>query len=205
MDAAGRDVDVVLFDLGGVLIRLRGAGWMRDLAGIATEEEVWQRWLACPWVRRFESGCCAAEEFAAGMVDEWDLSTDAAGFLEQFRGLPVGLFDGAAELVTNVGASVRVGCLSNTNALHWTLQDDWGLAELFDECFLSHELGLLKPDREIFEQVVERLDVPAGRVLFLDDHPTNVAGARSAGLRAERARGIDEARSALERHGVVVG
>jgi HAD superfamily hydrolase (TIGR01509 family) len=77
--------------------------------------------------------------------------------------------------------------------------------DLFDHRFLSHELGLVKPDREIFEHVLARLGCPADRVLFLDDNLINVEGARAAGLHAERARGLAEVRSALARHGLEPG
>ena len=73
MDA--RSVDVVLFDLGGVLIDFGGVGPMKELAGIASDEEVWRRWLGCRWVRDFERGRCSPEDFAAG-VDAGILAAD---------------------------------------------------------------------------------------------------------------------------------
>ena len=82
--------DLVLFDLGGVLIELSGVGAMRDLAGIGSDDELWERWLSCPWVRAFERGECTAAEFATGMVEEWKLSVTADVFLEAFRMWPVG-------------------------------------------------------------------------------------------------------------------
>lgn len=195
--------EVVLFDLGGVLIQLSGATWIQELSGIDTEEEIWRRWLSCPWVRSFESGCCSPDEFAVGIVQEWGLRTDAAGFLEAFRGLPVGPFDGAGELIAEVAVSRQVGCLSNTNALHWSDQMAWGLYDLLHHRFLSHELGVVKPDREVYEMVMAELDVPADRVLFLDDNLINVTAAREAGLHAEHVKGLEQARSALAAHGVL--
>src|ERR1700722_11710444 len=66
-------IDLVLFDLGGVLIQPGGVASMRALAGIDSDEELWTRWLACPWVQRFEAGLCSPEEFADGVVADWDL------------------------------------------------------------------------------------------------------------------------------------
>lgn len=37
----------VIFDLGGVLVEVPGASALRELAGFASEEEVWGRWLGC--------------------------------------------------------------------------------------------------------------------------------------------------------------
>jgi glucose-1-phosphatase len=191
-------VDLVLFDLGGVLIEVSGVRAMLELTGFESEEELWRRWLTCRWVRRFESGGCSETEFAAGVVADWQLQLSPATFLEAFRDWPTGPLPGAAELVAQTRASVATGCFSNTNALHW--HDHiaaWPLASLFDQRFLSFELGVLKPDVSAFTQVAGLLKVPAGRVLFLDDNAVNVEGATAAGFQAARATGVGEARQRL--------
>lgn len=196
--------DYVLFDLGGVLVQLSGVRSMGELAGIESDDEVWRRWLSCKWVREFERGWCSAEDFAAGVVHDWELKISPAEFLERFLAWPVGMFDGATALVDAVRAHVAVGCLSNTNELHWNHQRErWGLSDLFQVHFLSHELGLVKPDREVFEHVAGALDVPPRRLLFLDDNAINVEGASAAGLVASHTRGVDEARAALVEHSVL--
>ena len=196
-------VEVVLFDLGGVLVDIGGIGDLGVFAGETSEDELWRRWLECPWVRRFERGHCDADSFSRGMVDSWSMSIEPEVFLEAFASWPRGLLPGARELVRSISSSSRVGCLSNTNALHadrhWT---EFGIADLFEDRFLSHEMGLVKPDRAAFEYVIEVLGCPAERILFLDDNQINVEGARAAGLRAERTQGIDEARSILASFGL---
>jgi putative hydrolase of the HAD superfamily len=196
-------VDVVLFDLGGVLIEIPGVLAMLELTGIEREEELWRRWLTCRWVRLFEGGGCSETEFAAGIVADWQLALSASAFLQAFRDWPAGPLPGAAELVALTRASVATGCFSNTNSLHWEQISSWPLAGLFDHQFLSFELGLLKPDVAAFARVAELLKVPAGRVLFLDDNAVNVAGAAAAGFQAARAVGIDEARQRLVEAGVL--
>ena len=202
-----RSIDVVLFDLGGVLIELGGAEELGRLVGEPSEDELWRRWLSCPWVRRFERGRCEAEEFSVGMIESWgiDLSPDA--FLEAFTAWPKGLYPGAEELVAGLGRHVRTACLSNTNRLHTELEWSSGssVSSLFDACFFSHEIGLVKPDREAFDHAVAGLASPAESILFLDDNQINVDAARAAGLRAERAKGPVEARTALAAHGILDG
>jgi glucose-1-phosphatase len=191
-------VNLVLFDLGGVLIEVSGVRAMLELTGIESADDLWRRWLTCRWVRRFESGRCSETEFAAGVVADWQLELSPAAFLEAFQDWPRGPLPGAAELVAQTGASVATGCFSNTNALHWHGRiAAWPLAGLFDHRFLSFELGLLKPDTAAFAQVAGMLGVPAERVLFLDDNAVNVAGAAAAGFQAARAVGVDEARQRL--------
>jgi putative hydrolase of the HAD superfamily len=197
-------IDIVLFDLGGVLIELGGMGDMAVLSRGASDDEIWERWLACPWVRRFERGHCDVESFARGMVESWEMPTDPDRFIEVFAAWPRGLLPGAQELVRSAARKLRVACLSNTNAVHaerhWK---DLAIPELFDDLFFSHEMGLVKPDRDAFAHVVERLECRADRILFLDDNQINVDGARAAGLRAERSVGVEGAREALVDYGIL--
>jgi putative hydrolase of the HAD superfamily len=202
----GGEIDFVLFDLGGVLIDPGGVGPLRALSGIGSDEELWARWLGCPWVRRFEAGACTAEEFAAGFVDDWKLSLTPAAFLEDFSRWPGGEYAGAAELVAQVRASVAMGFLSNANAFQW--HEHFGRLALtsspaFQYRFLSFELGLVKPDPEIFAVVAARLPAPKGRVLFLDDNLVNVDAAAAGGFAARRVQGPREARAALVEAGVL--
>jgi putative hydrolase of the HAD superfamily len=203
---AGDAIDLVLFDLGGVLIELGGVTSMRELAGIESDDELWARWLACPWVRRYERGECSPDEFATGIVAEWGLSVEPAAFLDAFAAWPVGPYAGAGELVDRTRAATTVGCLSNTNVGHWDRNfSRWPIFEAFDHRFLSFELGLLKPDREVFDHVATLVDLPPGRILFLDDNQQNVDGALAAGFTAVRTRGVAEAEQALIAAGVLEG
>jgi HAD superfamily hydrolase (TIGR01509 family) len=198
--------DMVLFDLGGVLVRLGGVAQMQALTGVDSEDEIWRRWLSCPWVRSFERGRCSPDAFAAGVIDEWGLTVTPEAFLERFRAWPEALYDGAVELVDDVAGQCRVGCLSNTNELHWDDQASrWGFTDLFEVAFLSYQLDLVKPDREIFTHVTTALRLPPDRILFLDDREVNVDQAQAVGLAGAVVRGTVEARSALVELGVLPG
>jgi putative hydrolase of the HAD superfamily len=199
-----RDYDAVVFDLGGVLAEVTGVPRMRELTGIGSDEALWHKWLTCDWVRRFERGGCSPAEFATGVVTDWALGVSAETFLDEFRGWLVGALPGAEQLVAQTRAVVRVACLSNTNRVHWEAgANQWPLVGMLDHTFLSFELGMVKPDREIFEHVVTVLATEPDRVLFLDDNELNVRQARQAGLAAERAVGVSGARRALVAAGVL--
>ena len=197
-------MDAVVFDLGGVLADFGGVGPMRLLAGIDSDAELWRRWLSCELVRRFERGHCSADDFAAGLIDDWALDIDRPGFLAAFASWVVGPYDGAQELIDEISAHLTVACLSNTNSVHWEAgAGQWPLLKSFDHQFLSFQLGMVKPDAEIFETVVSRLDTAPDRILFLDDNDINVVAARAAGLNAERVHGIEETRRALTANGLL--
>jgi putative hydrolase of the HAD superfamily len=197
-------IEFVLFDLGGVLIDPGGLGRMRELSGAVSEDEVLARWLSCRWVRRMEGGRCTPEEFAAGLIEDWGLDLVPDVFLAEFSSWPGPPYPGALDFVAEVRTQVPIGFLSNTNAVHWDANYEGApITDAFEHRFLSFKLGMVKPDREIFDAVAARLPVRRERVLFLDDIVVNVDAARAAGFQARHVRRVDGARTALVEAGVL--
>src|ERR1700691_4731565 len=175
-DSAQKEIRVVLFDVGGVLVQLGGVetmlGW---LGGAVTPDELWRRWLQSAAVRQFETGRIEAHEFAAGVIAEFGLGVEPRGFLEAFAEWPTGLYPGTLEMLARIPRSYRRALLSNSNAVHWPrVMNDMRLGSEFDHLFVSHLTGRIKPDPEAFEHVVDSLGCMPGEVLFLDDNALNV-------------------------------
>jgi len=172
-----------MFDLGGVLVENTGAAGLAAMLPSPLEPgELWRRWLGSPAVRAFERGLIAPEDFAAAFIDEWQLALEPAAFLEAFAGWPRGLYEGAEALLRELRGRHRLACLSNTNPLHWRRLTP--LKALLDACFVSHETGFVKPDREAFAHALERLGAAPQDVCFFDDLLPNVSAARGMGIRA---------------------
>ncbi len=197
-----RACEVLLFDLGGVVVELSGVPrWVAGSTDSESERRVWERWLRSPTVREFERGRCAPEDFSRRMVAELELRVNPAEFLETFAAWPMGVYPGALALLRQLRARpYRLACFSNTNPVHWPRFFD-ELRDYFDATFASFELGVVKPDVEAFREVAHRLDCEPESILLLDDNQLNVEGARRAGLRAERVSGIDDAERYLRRSG----
>jgi glucose-1-phosphatase len=193
------DIQVVLFDIGGVLVELTGVetlrGWMQ---GRVTADELWQLWLSSPSVRAFETGRLEASVFAASIVEELGIAIGPEEFLEAFVSWPLGPYPGALELLERIPKRYRRALLSNSNALHWPRAlEDLAAHSTFDACFVSHLTGKLKPDADAFQHVVDALGCSAEQVLFLDDNRLNIEAARAFGMHACLVRGVAEAHSAL--------
>ena len=197
------DVEFVLFDLGGVLVELGDLAALQEMTGFRGDTDAWQQILE-PWMSRFETGQCSASEFSTGVVAEWGVAITPARYLEILREWPIGLYPGTTELLSEIHQAVEIGCLSNTNALHWEDQAArWPELGTFNYRFLSFELGLRKPDGAIYQAVAERLPYDTDRVLFLDDLAVNADAARSFGFRSEQVRGLDEVVAVLRDHGLL--
>ncbi len=188
-----RPFDAIVFDLGGVLIELAGISRMLGWLGEgATADELWRRWLASESVRGFECGRLDTRQFADAFLAEFQIPISGEQFIAEFTVWPRAPYPGASDLLKRLQGEYTVACLSNTNSLHWSRIDaEMDLLPHFHSHFASHLVGFLKPDREIFEHLVEQLGYPPERILFLDDNQLNVDGARAAGITAYRVAGVD--------------
>lgn len=199
------DIDVILFDLGGVLIELAGVEKMLEWSpGVGTTEELWKRWLHSSAVRRFETGGIGREEFAQDVIREFDVPVAPDEFLRAFTWWPRALFPGAKDLLAQLRPHYRLASVSNTNEIHWQrFTADWSLDAAFHHNFPSHHVGKLKPDADYFAHVLEAVDAPPERVLFIDDNAINVDAAARMGLIARRVVGIDGARGVFAELGLL--
>jgi glucose-1-phosphatase len=206
-ECAPKDIRVLLFDVGGVLVQLSGVDTMLEwLGGTVTTDELWRRWLHSVPVRQFETGQIDADEFSVRVVSEFGLTVDPQRFLESFIGWPSALYPGTLEMLARIPCSYQRALLSNSNALHWPrVLNEMGLGPAFDRHFVSHLTGRIKPDSEAFEHVIDSLGCSPNHVLFLDDNMLNVEAAQRLGMHAIRVRGATEVQCALISLGIIEG
>ncbi len=205
MISSASEMDLLVFDLGGVLVEWDGIDPLIKLSrNSLTREQARKFWLESPWVRRFEIGQCSPQSFAKGVVGELELTVDASQFLEEFTSWDRGPLPGSWELLAELGKDFELACLTNNNELHWgRIRDELGFSRCFKYCFVSFEIGFMKPDREVFEYVLSHVPYPASRVAFFDDNPECVKAAEELGIRAFQAWGIADVRKVLADEGWV--
>jgi HAD superfamily hydrolase (TIGR01509 family) len=75
------------------------------------------------------------------------------------------------------------------------------LAGLFSAIIVSSEVGLAKPDREIYERLLTLLSVNAADALMIDDNADNIAGAIAAGMDGLQFRSYEQLSASLLRFG----
>ncbi len=103
-----------------------------------------------------------------------------------------------AAIIESLRPKYQIGLLSNSERgfLDRFLSEN-NAAHLFDVVLGSSETAFVKPQREIFEILGQKLGVPLSEILFIDDSPTNTAAARSYGLPAITYQNPHQLRSEL--------
>ena len=196
-------IDVLLFDLGGVVIDFAGFDELSHLLpGGVSRDEVRERWISSPFVQRFERAEITPDVFARGVVSELGLDLGPDEFIDAFVDWARGPYPGARSLLGVLQKEARLACLSNSNELHTPLHRR-SMEPLLEKYYFSDELGMVKPDREIFEYVVRDLGVVSERIAFFDDTSVNVKAAREVGIMAFEVDGIMELEAELQGLGVL--
>lgn len=195
---------MLVFDMGGVLYDFQGD---RLIACSSRRQRRWRseevQALWVPLVHAFETGRCSEADFAAAVIERYDLSLEPAAFLAEFRNAAAGLYEGALGLLSELGRRHCLVSLSNTNALQWPkVLEDLGPNDPFQAHYPSHVSGFHKPDARAFASLAAE-HAAASEFYFFDDRAQNVAAARGLGWRAERVRGVAEARRACVKLGLI--
>lgn len=189
-------IRAVIFDLGGVINRTMDRGPREKLAkranlsydalnklvfdtdtailatlGKVTTEEHWDNvctLLGLPAEELTE----VAEYFWGGD----SIDTDLVDYIRQIR------------------PHYKTGLLSNAwDDLRHYLENEWAIADAFDEMIISAEVGIAKPDPRIYQITLERLGVAPQEAIFVDDYPDNIEGAHRLGIHAIRYRNTPQA------------
>lgn len=105
--------------------------------------------------------------------------------------LLTGIPEYRVEKLRTLKPKYRLFLLSNTNVIHWEPYAH-RLEGCFEKMFLSYEMHLVKPDAEIFREVLRQTGIRAEETLFIDDSANNCAGAAALGIRTHHVKVSDD-------------
>jgi putative hydrolase of the HAD superfamily len=196
---------VLVFDLGGVLLDWNGIDPLMALSqGRLPREEARRFWMHTPEVALLDTGRIQPQEFARLMDDRLQLGLGTERMLQALDHWLQGPFPGVSALLQQLGRRYRLAVLSNNNALHWNkIARQFDILQHFDTCFASHQLGLRKPDRAVYQHVQQALQVEAAAIVFFDDNIECVEAAIQAGWHASHTVGFPAVLQAIQDRGLL--
>ena len=197
---ADRDHSGLLVDFGGVLTTSVWDSFADFCRHKGLEEGSIKRLFrtdpaALADLRELETGRIEEKEFERRFAERLGLSEAGDLIDSMFRGMkpsePM-----AAAVAAARAAGIRTGLVSNSwSTSHY---DRALLAELFDSVVISAEVGLHKPDPEIYLLASKRLGVEPEGCVFVDDLRENCAGAEAVGMIAILHRDVAQTVARLE-------
>lgn len=174
-------VRAVVFDVGRVLIDFSYQGFFQLLCERGAQIVDVEDFTEKSNLIAYEHGHISTRNFFHGinaLLDEPLAEEELiAAWTDLFTPIPE-MFALAERLKDRCG----VYLLSNTSELHWRyLRRTYPLDRVSHQLLASFEIGVMKPDPQIFSAAVARFQVQPESTVFIDDLPANIDGARACG------------------------
>ncbi len=182
----------IIFDLGGVILDIDYNLTVKAFEGIGIPnfKEQYSKMSQSNLFDNIETGKISPVEFRDLIREVAQKTISDAEIDTAWNALILHLPQYRIEILKNLQINYRLFLLSNTNKIHY---DDYsevikrengikGLKPLFEKTYLSHEMGLRKPDPEIFQVVLSENNLVPKETLFIDDSPQHIASAKTLGI-----------------------
>jgi putative hydrolase of the HAD superfamily len=178
----------VIFDYGEVISFRQAAAdraVIEQLAGVEGDAEKF-------W-RAYSAHRDGLDQGSGGVTAYWQAVADDIGaawnearvhelWVADFRSW-LSVNPAVIEVLSDLRAGgTRLALLSNAGPDYGSYFRHGSLGVFFEACFVSGELGLLKPNPEIYHHVLDRLLVAPDEAVFIDNRADNVAGAEAIGI-----------------------
>ena len=188
-----KNIKNIVFDLGGVLVDLDFKSTINGLqkAGFTNVKEQLQAFDQDGIFKKFELGEISADEFRASIRKNSSVSLTDEEVDSLWNLMLLEIPREKLELILDLRSKYMVYLLSNTNSIHWDYvcknafnYRGFRMDDYFEETFLSYEMHLAKPDKAIFEKMLQDANLLPEETLFIDDSEANCKAASEVGIHA---------------------
>ena len=196
----------VVFDLGGVLIDWDPRHLYRQLFDDPDEMESFLAEVTtAEWNGQQDAGRPWAEAIELLVAEHPERRELIEAFHSRWPEMLAGEIQGTVDVLADLrAAGVRLVALSNWSAEMFPVAlERFDFLAWFEGIVISGEVGVNKPDRRIFEHLIQQLGIEADSALFVDDSPANIGAATDLGFRAIQFSDATALRLALVRLGLL--
>lgn len=182
----------IIFDLGGVLLNidynLTEQAFIQ--AGIHNFPQLYSQLAQTPVFDDFETGRISPSEFIAALQDASSVPLSEQQITDAWNAMLIDFPIRRLQILQQLRIHHDLVLLSNTNEIHEVafnkiLMDSFTIPNIgvfFDKVYLSHRVGMRKPNREIFQQILDDTGFDPSKTLFIDDSPQHIEGAKALGI-----------------------
>ncbi len=180
------DINTVIFDIGGVIVKpsISGhEGYFAYLAKISHKNVRRVRFVIDTLTPRFEKGRMTLAEFTKKVASRLDITREAVrwmGFYKEHISVDTDITD----LVEHLHSEYTTAYLSNIDRPKYLYTKRILASIPFDYQFASCNMGVRKPEIEIFTRVLSEIGITPRNAVFIDNQLENVLMARKVGMLA---------------------
>ncbi len=186
-----KNIEALIFDFGGVLIDLDYNATIDAFKnlGISDFDTMYTQAQQSHLFDDFETGKISSQRFINGLLNYLPHTVTPNQVVTAWNAMLLQIDPKKVEQLTELRKKYPVYLLSNTNEIHigvayrrWEKTMGQPIHNYFNKIYLSHEVGIRKPNKEIFELVCTENDLNPSRTLFIDDTEQHIRGAEKIGL-----------------------
>lgn len=184
----------IIFDFGAVVINIDIPNAYRSFAKLSNKspEEVKELFEGQGAYTELESGKLSVDEFYSLLRKELNVNASDKELESAWNSMLLDVPLERLEKLRKLKSRYSIFLLSNTNSIHvkrmkQLFLDSFGIEDfttLFHIPYLSYEIGLIKPDPNIYNYVLQHAGIKKEETIFLDDNADNIKSALSIGLPA---------------------
>jgi glucose-1-phosphatase len=178
-------INTIIFDFGDVFINLDKQATINGLKKLGLSD--WNDDLGQLNVQ-FEKGQISRENFLLG-IQKHIPNASIDEILAAWNAILLDFPLYRLEFVQKLSKNYRLFLLSNTDSIHIdTFEQENGVSfysdfyQCFERVYFSYEMGMRKPDAEIYNYLIKKYDLSEKRTLFVDDKKENTDAAQLLGL-----------------------
>lgn len=173
----------LLFDLGDVLLEI---DWTRASNKISLSQEEIFRICQSKEHDQYERGRISTQDFFSYLRAQLKKAHSVEEIEAAWCAIVASEIAGVGEVLADLKNDFKIFILSNTNRSHVEKKiPEFQFLKSVDGILTSCELGLRKPEPEIYLAALKKMEAKPAEVLFFDDKIENVTSARGLGIRAE--------------------
>jgi len=182
----------IILDFGGVLLNIDYARTEKafiDL-GISDFGEKYSQLQQTELFNQLETGKIKEEQFVSALKNMSAKTLSDHQIIDAWNAMLLDLPLRRLQILQQLQLHFDLFLLSNTNIIHEAafnkiLKAQTGFSSMsvfFDRVYFSHHLGLRKPDKAIFELILDQNNLRAEKTLFVDDSPQHIETAKALGI-----------------------
>ncbi len=203
------EIKNIIFDLGGVIINLDIPKTISEFNKLTNKpfESIYTQLHQSPIFDLFDKGQISEADFFFELNNSIGQPLTHKQLLNAWNAMLLDFPIHRLELLNQLKQRYRIFLLSNTNEAHITqfendLYQQHGYKNLepfFEKVYYSCRMNMRKPDREIFDFVLQENTLNASETIFIDDSPQHIEGALKTGINAHLLSKEKDIKSLIER------
>ena len=184
-------IETVIFDFGGVIIKNPNLDWLlrwHERLGFKRDNELFEiltNPMGSELIREIFLGTKSEEILWQLFAERLNLKEKTIKRIRRHAFSKYRINKPIIRLLSELSKGYKTAILSNaSDQTRQLMERKLNLHEIVDVIIISAEEGLIKPDPQIYQLAMERLNTSPEKTLFLDDLKENVRAAKTFGMNA---------------------